>query len=65
MSKRYDLNVTIEDYLKTFPVKQLNCLLLSRFIGAYESGASLRLANQAKNDWSIHRVSISNHGRYP
>ncbi|MGH1841413.1 polyprenyl synthetase family protein [Enterococcus gallinarum] len=48
MSKRYDLNVTIEDYLENISGKTAELFALSCFIGAYESGASLRLANQAK-----------------
>ena len=42
MSKRYDLNVTIEDYLENISGKTAELFALSCFIGAYESGASLR-----------------------
>ena len=39
MSKRYDLNVTIEDYLENISGKTAELFALSCFIGAYESGA--------------------------
>ncbi len=48
MSKRYDVNVTVADYLENISGKTAELFALSCFIGAYESGTSLRFANQAK-----------------
>lgn len=48
MSKRYDVDVTVADYLENISGKTAELFALSCFIGAYESGASLRFANQAK-----------------
>lgn len=48
MSKRYDLSVTVEDYLENIRGKTAELFALSCFIGAYESGTSLRFANQAR-----------------
>ncbi|WP_430610460.1 polyprenyl synthetase family protein [Enterococcus sp. DIV0876] len=48
MSKRYDVDVTVTDYLENISGKTAELFALSCFIGAYESGTSLRFANQAK-----------------
>lgn len=48
MDGRYNTKVSIDDYLKNISGKTAELFSLSCFIGAYESGTSLRLANQAK-----------------
>lgn len=48
MDKRYDTDVTIENYLKNISGKTAELFALSCFIGAYENGCGDLLSNRAR-----------------
>lgn len=48
MNNRYNPSLTIKEYLENISGKTAELFSLSCFIGAYESGTSLKFANQAK-----------------
>lgn len=49
LSTRYDLDLSLAQYLKQIDGKTGQLFALSCFLGAYESGASLLFANQAQS----------------
>lgn len=48
MSKRYDAEVSVADYLDNISGKTAELFALSCFVGTYEAGCSLLFANKAK-----------------
>lgn len=48
MSKRYDSNVSVADYLANISGKTAELFALSCFVGSYESGCSLLFSNKSK-----------------
>lgn len=49
MNDRYNQNVTIEQYIANISGKTAELFALSCFLGAYESGASLRISNKCRS----------------
>ncbi|MGY3766760.1 polyprenyl synthetase family protein [Vagococcus vulneris] len=49
MNSRYDLDVSIDDYIKNISGKTAELFALSCFLGCYENGGSLKLAEKCRN----------------
>jgi len=48
MSERYNIDVTIDDYLANITGKTAELFALSCFVGCYENGANLKLADKCR-----------------